>query len=493
MRRLLALLAPALLGLAACNAASNDDVAVTDEALVTDEMCATLDYGPRAPAADLYQFFATTDDASRYMQQFEADGHTLGGAKFVGITSDPRITKLVGDAFEGMHRVFPRETVDLPTAPPVALVHSSEPNAYAISGSLSADGKAPWIFVVHDALLAFDDDFVMGVIAHELGHLILRNAAREVRSRIRATYLLPSDDDHGIFGAKQANDSDVDARLYDIIVRERRVGAYPEIGFATPSSSYWSELTHLFPKNGTSTTCWNNLNAAVNASNAAQGRFVTTSSGARPPTPSPEEMATLKEASEGLWTALNECFGEVPDATTIADVFVAQGHAKSSLDEWMLEAEKDADKNPALVSAGQRFLAAEPTVRAEVIALRANPASPFGRIRTYDYEEDADDAAIRVMRAMGRDPLALGRSSLAWMTPEGQANCKAAVEAGEPIDFGPKLDPHPADCWRYHHVVELSASLAKCAPIPRSVRKPSSGGNAILTPVNPGNEMGRGR
>jgi hypothetical protein len=102
-------------------------------------------------------------------------------------------------------------------------------------------------------------------------------------------------------------------------------------------------------------------------------------------------------------------------------------------------------------------------LRPRLLELRDDPQFPIGRIRLYDFEEDADDAAVRVLRALGYPPTGNGEFLLRLMRPEDAGpQCARDVEAQLPIRYGNLADPHPANCWRYYHATQLAEALGAC-------------------------------
>src|SRR5262249_10378919 len=142
----------------------------------------------------------------------------------------------------------------------------------------------------------------------------------------------------------------------------------------------------------------------------------------------------------------------------------------------MLDVEKSVDAEGANAPLIDRMLHAQGPIRSEFIALQKKPEYPIDQIRVYDYEEDADDAAVRILTAIGDDPLAFGTFLLnALMPAEMKAACVADVAAGKPVPFGRFIDTHPATCWRYYHVAQFSKALNQCGSTPSSAKTAPKG------------------
>jgi hypothetical protein len=170
-------------------------------------------------------------------------------------------------------------------------------------------------------------------------------------------------------------------------------------------------------------------------------------------------------------------------------------HAK--LRGLMLDAEKLADSELASAPLIDRMLQAEGPIRAELIALHAAPNYPIDQIRVYDFEEDADDASVRILRAIGDDPAGLATFlANALMTPDAAAACNADLSAGRPTPFGRFIDTHPASCWRVYHIRQLAKAFDTCpaaAPTQRTAPKGSGKPSVADRPPRELTERGYGR
>lgn len=450
--------------------------------VVVDEMCSTIDYGPHRPADQLFDFM-TAERADAFMHRFESLGlvQALGGpdARYTGLSSDPRILGLVAEVFRGMKQVFPVETADLNDPPPVAIIETPVRNAFAIPpGLVDGGAKAPWLFAVHTGILQDPDDSIAGVIAHEMGHLILRNYAPDVRERIVSTYLLPSLDERAIFGAKQPNDPTVQQHLMSLVPLESKIGFSPEQGLNGGTSPYTGLLRGLIA-NDPSPAC-TDATTALDALRDAQAPFRPRYNevGAQPRVPNDAELIELRRASDAALASVKPCLAASSNVRTLMQLYLESGVPAEALSEAMFPQEAEADADATLTTLGLRALAAESKMRADATTLRADPAFPLARLRSYDTEQDSDDTAVRVLLALGREPTSNAQFLLDTMTPEARADCLAAVAANLPIDFGQFRDPHPANCWRYFHAVELAKSLRQCPATPPGRRAPSSTGNA---------------
>lgn len=79
--------------------------------------------------------------------------------------------------------------------------------------------------------------------------------------------------------------------------------------------------------------------------------------------------------------------------------------------------------------------------------------------RVYTTEEQADDASIRVLNFLGREPTSIGTFMLRWLSAEEKQKCLLAIKGGEQIPYGTLFDRHRGDCWRYDHSIRLAETL----------------------------------
>ena len=443
-------------------------------------ICTPLDYGHTQSAEDFYRRFASDEEAATFIQK-QLDSPALDNiagrdATLIEITHDERIIRLLTEIVAGFSAVFPEAMNGISDIPRVALLHSDKPNAYAImqvaeTGPMGSVVVNPWLFVVHDALLAGNpsDTELRGVFGHELGHLILRNAYPPVRANILRSYQLKGSED-GVFGALQDNDAEV-ARHTELILRmQERVGGVPELGYpAVYGASYASVLLSLTQ----GAPACADLLAKVETLGQAQKKFLTKADAGdlTPSSRSDDEQADLYAQTAAIFETARSCDNgqALPLAALIATLkglpteAVDPAHPQhEQLEALLLEEEREIDEKSPQASLIERLILASESVRKRLLEERADPELEIGKLRVYDVEEDADDASVRVLRAIGDDPTGVAQF-LAKLIPEQIArDCVADIEAGEPISFGDLRDQHPGVCWRLYNVERFSRALEGC-------------------------------
>ena len=471
--------------------------ATTDD-LVSGGVCATLDYGPRAPVSELYHVFpnpqAVAENVTQLLQYGVLAGVFGPDATLRGVDEDARAVRLVAEVFEGYRRAFPVESAGLDAPPPVAVIGSQVPNAFALGSTFDAStssmtSKSPWFFLVSSALIerGNTDDELRAVFAHELGHLVLQTFKPAVQARVRHAYTLGTDSEDGVLGAAQADDPALAGPIGRLLGGQSRIGAISQLGLnAITANAYGQVLGQmLVPTEATGAVC-SGIQAKAQELAGRQIGFLPglPEGNLQPRLPNGAEQADLDRLSAALVADLKTCAGASSKTSSLGVVSAAiQQLSPAAADDpsdpaydqvraGMLEIEEqvDAEMPGALLS--DKILRAEELVRADVVAVRNDASLNLSRVRVYDYEEDADDASMRVLSAIGSDPTSIGTFALSLLSPASKAQCLADVAAGRPIDFGGLYDVHPPHCWRYYHATQFTKALATCTPSRASRRAP---------------------
>src|SRR5262249_54083578 len=154
-----------------------------------------------------------------------------------------------------------------------------------------------------------------------------------------------------------------------------------------------------------------------------------------PRSPTVAESANLDQLSTATADALRACIDPLGATGSLAELVAATNslaptsvhpddpdHGK--LVGLMLQTEIDVDTANPNAQILYLLLQAQAPIRSELVAMQRDPAMSVDSIRVYDSEEDADDAAVRILAALGDDPTGIGTFLLkAAMTPADQAAC----------------------------------------------------------------------
>lgn len=484
---------------AACApASSQDDTSASTDDLVSGGICATLDYGPRGSVSEIYNFFpndqAVAANVGQLLQFGILQGAVGPGATLRGVNGDPRMVRLVAEVFEGFHRAFPAESAGLDTAPPVVVIESRVPNAFAMaatfdSAAMAMVPKSPWFFVVNSALIdqGNTDDELRAVFAHEIGHLILQTFKPNVQARVRHAYTLGTGSEEGILGAAQADDPSLAAPMGRLLGGQLRIGGISQLGFnVIMPGVYFQMMSQMFaPTEATGTACSSIQVKAQQLAIRQMGFLPGVQEGSLiPRLPNASEKAELDAFTTSLTADMRTCAGANSDTSSLGIISaLTQGLSPAAAENpadpayaqvraGMLDIEKQVDTQMAGSRLSDKLLRAEELVRADVVAVRGDASLNLSRVRVYDYEEDADDASMRVLAAIGSDPVSIGGFALSMLKPASKAQCLADVAAGNPIGFGDLYDVHPLHCWRYFHATQFKKALASCTTRSASRRAP---------------------
>ncbi|MBX3218102.1 MAG: hypothetical protein KF850_39210 [Labilithrix sp.] len=463
------------------------------------DICATLDYGHDRSNADYFLRFDDDAAALKYSEGFLASSGITSAAE---IATDARLLRLVGRVFDGFKRVFPRETMGLDAPPRVIVVQESGLNAFAGYDERPEIDKAPWLFWVHQATVTSSrpDGELEGLYAHELAHLILRNLLPQTRAKIRTHYRVPGSAEHGVIGAFADDDpvvrphADELRTIGALVGREYVFGSMPLSAFE--DSEYQSLLATL-AKNRPSSADARTCQAADAGLERARAFYkATVSIHDLTLELTPKQIADLGALERATTSALRSCYASVKKSIfelkiedrsvqvlvngtpaslqTILDPTTAEHKlAYGALMANPVERQVDGKAGETTI---ERLLEVVSTLHGRAAALTASTELPIDELRVFDLEEDADDAAVRVLRAIGDDSLGAARLFVGQM-PDPDA-CLRVVNTGGVPRYGRFIDSHNATCWRAFHATDLARELSRC-PVPSSAPSAQSSAAAL--------------
>lgn len=451
------------------------------------DVCATLDYGHARTNDDFYMQFADDDAAFDYSKGFlEKEGMPQG----VEVSHDQKLVGLVGKVYKGMQKVFPTETKGLDKAPLIITVRDDTVNAFAGFDDRPEYNKAPWMFWIHTGTLKANipDNQLEGLFAHELAHLLLRNYLPETRTKIRTHYRVPGQKEGGVIGAVTADDPKVRDRaeklrsLGRIVARDYVAKALPYSPFE--EADYQSLLTTLHDyQQGSAdpnscTTADNNVDRLKAIyQNAASVHAIKLQLSA-------QQRTQLETIGETAVVAMKKCYAHVKmslfelkirNATTDYTADEVNDFVKKALDPtteeheyaWSVLMNNDDEINidkKTDETTVERFVEVVETLHQQISNLEADTDLPIDELRVFDLEEDSDDAAVRILRALGEDPLSAAHLYVNQM--EDPQGCYDSVQGGIVPAYGRFIDPHNATCWRWYHTNQLANALEKCPSTP---------------------------
>lgn len=472
-------------------AASSDD----GTSKAKKDICVTLDYGHDRTNADYYLQFADDAAASDYSKGFLAANDVTDTA---APTHDARTLRLVGRVYDGFRKVFPRETEGMNTPPRIFAVQNDTINAFAGYDERQQYQKAPWIFWVHQGTIDSNkpDGQLEALFAHELGHLITRNMLPQTRAKIRTHYRVPGGHEQGVIGEIADDDPAVRSRTEELRAIGGLVGREPVFGVipvsAYEDSDYQSLLKTLAKhrSNAGNAQACQAADAGVQQARDIYKQNVSTDDLTLVLTPA--QVDQLTKLSDATRDALRQCYPDVKlsllqlkiedlDVQVLVDGKAAPldrlldpstPEHKVVYDALMKnQTEKDVDAKSDLSSA-ERIIQVVDTLHARAAQLVADSAAPIDELRVYDLEEDADDAAVRVLRAIGDDPH--GATDLFTSQLDDPSSCTRELANGQVPRYGRFVDPHNATCWRAFHSIDLASALQRCPTTPPAVASAAS-------------------
>jgi hypothetical protein len=496
---------------AGCASADPAPTGASDDAELREGgVCATLDYGHAVPNADYFLQFADDAAIMSYATGFLAAN---GKPAPTSVSSDARLVKLVNDVYAGFKKVFPRETAGLEVAPRIVIVDAQDINAFAGYDDRPEVKKAPWLFFVHQSIIdrAMGDTQLRGLFAHELAHLILRNVLPETRAKIRVHYRVRDGKENGVLGAMEDDDKGVAERAARIHHLGEKVGRVAALG--PLAIGLFSEPEYQYALGGLKAQ--RESSAHPEACAASDAALAQVSALIGPKTSAEEYSVSLTAAESAQITKLateiathaRSCYGHVkgslyelkvrgrfgnlppeiagPKLKALLDPKspeYAETHAEVMTDDIEKKLDADDGKTPTV----DRLFTVVETMRAELSALESDKSMPVDELRIFDDEEDADDAAVRVLRAIDDDPHGIaGFLTTILATPEA---CAASIQAGKIPAYGRFIDEHNATCWRIYHVDQMAKALARCTEAPPRARA-AKGSGVPSTDDKPATEL----
>jgi hypothetical protein len=469
------------------------------------DICTTLDYGHERSNEDYFLQFDDDAAAMAYSKDFLEANNISAPTE---MARDARLLRLVGRIFEGFRKVFPSETAGMNKPPRIIAVKTDGINAFAGFDERKEVNKAPWIFWVHQPTIdsTKPDAELEGLYAHELAHLILRNMLPETRSKIRTHYRVIGRREKGVIGAVEPDDDTVRGRAEDLralgslVGREAVFGALPVSAFE--DNEYQSMLATLAKDRRQAA----DLQACQTADNGVarvkdyyrdnvsvhdltleltptQTKELTTLAGTtsdalrRCYANVKKSLLELKIEDRSVSVLVN---GEPASRETLLDP-TTQEHRLVYSVLMKNDVERDLDKKTDLTTI-ERLLQVVGKLHRRVADLDDDRSLPIDELRVFDLEEDADDAAVRILRAIGDDPQGAARLFMGQLPDP--ASCARDIEDGKIPRYGRFIDPHNATCWRAFHSIDLANTLERCPTVPPQKSGDDQSPSAAL-PANP--------
>jgi hypothetical protein len=420
-----------------------------------------LDLTCDAPDIDCYVLFAGEPEARSWFADIEdrVAASELRAPRALVPTTDGRYTRMRALLDEGWEAYKEVNAVgDLAAlVPELVVVEDPTINAFVYGDGM----KVGFAVMVQTGIIeAASDEQLIAVVMHELTHAIRLHVIGEMRDRIRRNYLAPGDSEP--FGFEQTDDPVVRGHITDWRTLAADVGpldAAPLVGFPMPNGN--PTLYRIF---NLVTKVWADAHPDICAAPMAAVQELTAD--ILTYYSRIDQTLHLTGVEESLSNAQNtvlvnlrdQCMAGLTDSyvTILADI--------SDKTEEQVRQEM-SDEDEALVE-GRHFIEAmaflgndrRVKMRDAQAAFTSETGEPWTRARQYTTEEEADDATIPILSAMGRDPAGIGPGLQLLDDEPTRAECNGLLAAGAPPYGADLYDEHHSNCWRVFHVRELAAS-----------------------------------
>lgn len=486
MRKLPFALASLLL--VACSAASSDNAPHgTEDAIEAASICTPESRKLTKPNREQYLVFDTHEAAIAHAEGFLASI----GRKPPVTAHDARYARaedLVAEIYQAFTVLWPEQTAGMTTTPRIVIVDDKEElNAFAGFDDRPEVARFPWVLYIHAS--AFEgvvpDVQLEGLFAHELAHLLLKNVTTDAKKALRRHYAIGAKE---TLGAIQRDDP----ALRNAAERWEELGRFageiriPQMNGVPAAIGIEGEPRYLLlmremfklyaATSPRAETC-----TAAKASAQAYQAILSPLLDANDyrVVDDPAAAAKLDAATKKFIGELTACFAHVK--TSMFQVVVESTLARIPDPAQRAALEKQIRENPDAARAelqpddeerkldvaregtnvAETLLLASKTKLDALARLEATAPVAWDKLRIFTEEEEADDAATRVMLHLGKDPQAGAAFNFARIPAYADA-CKRSIATGNVPPYGGILDAHHGTCWRYWHSGELAKALKSC-------------------------------
>lgn len=330
----------------------------------------------------------------------------------------------------------------------VALLDDAQVNAFVMPDG--RPGKVGFAVLLTTGMLnsALTDDEIVGVLLHEITHLVKLHALTEVAQQAVRFYVARGP--YEPIGALQPEDPKADGNgkmwraLGEFVGTESDpgYGDFPIGGtFANLFDQYaWSVVTRM-PE----------CRDAVLAVQAMRYRWPSSPLDAIVPIKAePSELAAAALAN------LRACVAT--DTDKLIDTITPLGPAwKDYLMAQLSSGERQLLHARSLDAVLELVLTRRKAQRNAEYTFTAQTGEPWSALRFYSYEEEADDYSFHIGRAHGLTGVGIIATMQTVLSTKLPA-CEAALADG-PVPYGKNLlDDHHAPCWRIAHARRVLAA-----------------------------------
>ena len=416
-----------------------------------DALNATGDGGTSTYDPEYLVFPARADAETWFTGLKPLLGAGVGSPGTILPATDPRFARVQKIVDKHWAAILPKYAPNIP--PPVALlVDSDVQNAFAVYDprvKKEADG-----IVILSAILTLGDADVEAIVAHELGHLVTKNAIPSYQAAVFKYYKAPLDKEP--LGIEQNDDPTIRAQVEPYRDDATEVGEFS-----------WAEFHGIPVGNGLLSQFWSGyITANYKAANPGCAQFATDynamqavlSSGVTADQTTivlnAAQLASLDTASKAVEASSVTCMK--PPAGT--DFFQALADKYSLTRDQVVQA---FPQDKVDIVTGKDALTGlfgmVDIARARLRQVKSNP--DFPQFRYYTQEEQADDFAMGILKAEGTSPENMGAALLSFEPADQKTACTDMIAANTVPAYGDLSDPHHSNCYRAFHAHAFKAYL----------------------------------
>jgi hypothetical protein len=391
-----------------------------------------------APAADAdYLVFQTRADADAWYQANKADLMGPDAPAMLPAT-DARVVRIQGIIDSLWPTVQQKFNVGMRSPFPM-IIDDTTVNAFAM---YDPSAKAiPDVIFVFGGILSMSDEDLTGVLAHEMGHMITKNAIPAYQRAMTKFYNAGPNEQLGI---NAANDPDVQTFVQPYIDGAQIAGQldFAELHGLPLAGGALGQFFGDYAKQHISTSAECTTFRAAMKQVGADLQAGATDDGV---TLSASQLTTLDTDVLAAQAASIPCLKPAANQD-IAGALTQNFGQPITLD--MLGLSPEQAQETVGKDAVTGLLDVLVDLRAQMRPVTASPAFPT--TRNYTMEEQADDFSMTILFAQGKDPWIMGRGVENLGGPEAAARCEATLAAGKVPAYGID-DPHHTDCYRAFH------------------------------------------
>lgn len=367
------------------------------------------------------------------------------------------LNEMIAKLWPAFQKLYPDE-VEGVSAPTVLILQNTTPNAFA---TYDRNKKIdPNVFFVLSGLIEGDFDnreAVMGVLSHELSHHALHHSVPGVSSKIDKYYVADSREP---LGALQKNDVKIKDLVGNWIEAATLIGPFslPEMrGMPIPSFGY----PHLFTLTKSLAAPHADRDACSKMNDAASDAVSIIGKGLNIATQElnisdASELKKLDAIRDHYNKQLADCLhGETK---TVLDAMTSLfGITESQAFEGSALTEKERAMMKVSGNTAEALIAFSNRMSDKKTEL--NRQTDISKVRIYTIEEQADDAAVEILLAIGESSEPLIKFFKSAIPSSQIGSCLSAIDEGKVPGYGVLSDKHHSTCYRIFHAKQIESHL----------------------------------